>query len=177
MFHLLCVFGSADGMGPLLGIGWLAMKIASVDPGGRTGLVTIEYKFRGSGHLTVQRAKRDQRLITRNVHGSEDQQTRFLYEECREYDVVVIEDFQLPAKVHTRNRELLSPVRIGFGLALLLGMSPKFNGKVVWQQPTQMGVITDDRLREWGLWLPGQVNKDIRSAMKHLIIYLRGSEV
>lgn len=166
------------------------MKIASVDPGGRTGLVLLELDptktmvfvgGRRSGKAdrisstVVIEALKEDRLRWMNIHGDEELQARNLYELLKFYDVVIIEDFQLSAKVHTRNSELLSPVRIGFGLSLLLNMSPKFKGKIVWQQPTQMGVITDDRLRSWGLWLPGERNKDIRSAMKHLLIYLRGN--
>lgn len=166
------------------------MKIASVDPGGRTGLVLLELDptktmvFNGgrrtgaadriSSTVVIEALKED-RLRWMNIHGDEEVQARNLYGALKFHDIVIIEDWQIPAKVSTRNRDSLSPVRIGFGLSLLLNMSPKFKGKIVWQQPTQMGVITDDRLRSWGLWLPGQENKDIRSAMKHLLIYLRGN--
>lgn len=166
------------------------MKIASVDPGGRTGLVLLELDptktmvFNGGkragfqdriSSTIVQEAMKDNRLSWRNVCGDELTQVENLYGTCRRSDVVIIEDFQIPANISSRKHEVLSPVRIGFGLALLLKMSKTFNGRVVWQQPTQMGVITDDRLRAWGLWLPGESNKDIRSAMKHLLIYLRGN--
>lgn len=163
------------------------MKIGSVDPGGRTGLIKIETRQlviiggRGFGKAdrsalaVIKDAMQHDRFIGCNIHGTELEQAQELYRRLRAFDVVIIEDWQIPAKISTRKHEALSPVRIGFGLALLLTMSPRFKGKIVWQQPTQMGVITDDRLRQWGLWLPGQENKDIRSAMKHLIIYLRSS--
>lgn len=154
------------------------MRIGAVDPGGRTGLVTIELPgygpFRGNATDAVVLAMREGRLTLQNINGPELDQAWTLYRELRFFDVVVCEDWQIPAKTSNRNRETLSPVRIAFGLELLLAQSRMFEGVFIYQQPTQMGVITDDRLRAWGLWLLGEKNKDIRSALKHLLIYLRG---
>lgn len=150
------------------------MKVASIDPGGRSGLVIIEYLFRSPAHLTVSRAMVKGTLLLENVNGKETAQVEALYRKVKGCDVVIIEDYIIRVPLKTTARKALSPVRIGFGVDLLLGMSPKFSGQVIWQQPSDIGVITDDRLRAWGLWLPGQINKDIRAAMKHLIIYLRG---
>jgi hypothetical protein len=153
------------------------MKIASIDPGGITGVVLIDIgkwpiqSMRTAAHLMIKRAIDSGKLKWMDVKGPEEKQVWELYRLVKNHDVVIYEDYIPRAPIKTTKRESLSPVRISFGLELLLNKSEKFNGKVVRQQSTQMGVITDERLKRWGLWVVG--SKDVRSAMKHLVIYLR----
>lgn len=154
------------------------IRVAAVDPGGRTGLVTLEVPSAASilstnGASLVIKAMNEGRLGLENIDGTELDQTKALYYKLRDFNVVIIEDYIIRVPLKTTRREALSPVRIAFGLDLLLTMSSVFNGGIVYQQSTQLSVITDDRLKAWGLWLPGQRNKDIRAALKHLLIYLR----
>lgn len=89
-----------------------------------------------------------------------------------ELDVVVIEDFTV--RERTKDRSLLSPVRLANQLLMMLALSNDLEVFVKWQQPSEMSVATDDRLKAWDLWLPGK--KDARAATKHLIRYLRDFE-
>jgi hypothetical protein len=82
---------------------------------------------------------------------------------------VVIEDFVL--RERTKDRSLLSPVRITFGLEHELWMSPD-NFFTTKQQPSDAkSTVTDDRLKRWGMWTVGQ--QHARDATRHLILFLR----
>ncbi len=84
-------------------------------------------------------------------------------------DILVIEDYIIRLPIRSTERELLAPVRVLFGLELY------FQGKIkiVRQMPSEMSVVTDTRLKVWGLWKPGYGWKDARAATKHLIVYAR----
>lgn len=49
------------------------------------------------------------------------------------------------------------------------------NWKLVMQQPAERSVITNDRLRRWGLWTSGPANvmSHQRDAVRHLCVYRR----
>lgn len=80
---------------------------------------------------------------------------------------VVVEDFIL--RTANRNRDVLSPVRIGFGLGYLCwkrGKSPYL------QQPAMAKTTaSDDRLKAWGLYRPGE--EHARDATRHAITFAR----
>lgn len=83
---------------------------------------------------------------------------------------VVIENFSFREK--TKSRHLLTPIRVGaaFEAFMLMENDLRYT-KVSYQMPAEMSIITDERQRRWGLWLPGK--KDANVAIKHLIIKLR----
>ena len=82
---------------------------------------------------------------------------------------MVCESFQL--RERTSDPSLLSPVRIQSKLELLLHMKRIRVDDYTTQQPSQKSVITDERLRRWGLWLPGKPHAC--DAMRHAAIRLR----
>lgn len=81
---------------------------------------------------------------------------------------VVIEDFIL--RTQTQARDALSPVRITAALQQLL-----WEGKATTtfkQQPSEAKTTcTDDRLKQWGFWVPG--SRHARDADRHAILFLR----
>jgi hypothetical protein len=66
------------------------------------------------------------------------------------------------------------------GVAATAIMDQVIDGGMAWvfqpvrQLPSDMSVITDDRLRRWGLWEPGK--KHSRDAWKHWVVRLRKME-
>lgn len=82
---------------------------------------------------------------------------------------VTIEDFIL--REGTKDRSLLSPVRLKFGLEQDLHTSP-YPFMLKSFQPSQAkGVATDERLKRWGLWTVGQ--QHARDATRHLVLWLK----
>jgi hypothetical protein len=100
---------------------------------------------------------------------------RAAWEKAEEGDVVVIgcEGFSL--EMLSRDYALLEPVRF---LAVLNDRLRETGVGVEVQMPGERKVITDERLKLWGLWLPGQVHGT--DAQRHALVYLRkfaGSEL
>ncbi len=88
----------------------------------------------------------------------------------RKPNVVIIESYTVRLPVRDTSYTALSPARIGGAIDYACS-GFAWEPTVEWQTPSQMGVITDTRLKHWGLWLPGK--KDARAALKHLLIYMR----
>lgn len=69
---------------------------------------------------------------------------------------------------------LLSPVRILSKLDLMANEG-RFEGLDLWDYSQTAAdaksIITDERLRRWGLWVPG--NNHENDACRHLILHLR----
>lgn len=83
---------------------------------------------------------------------------------------VVFEDFIL--RERTKNRNLLSPVRMTSAITTALEFTPGDYQLEVMQSPSNAKTtMTDDRLRRLGLWLPGQPHA--RDATRHLVLYMR----
>lgn len=83
--------------------------------------------------------------------------------------VTVIEDFIL--RTMSGGRELLAPVRVTAGIEQEL-WSPDGGSHVIRQQPSlAMTTMTDLRLREQGLWVPGMPHAN--DATRHLFTWLR----
>lgn len=161
----------------------MTWTVMSVDPGGKTGFVIATWPSKeqmrqevrdSSAHEAVVKRRRTGNFKFGNVTGPYRLQAVRLWELSLRLRVshMRIEDFQLmqggPSKQKTQ--DLLSPVKVGWGLAALLQHS-NAEMQVDWPMPGEMGVITDERLKLWGLWLPG--DKDARAALKHLLVYLR----
>jgi len=85
-------------------------------------------------------------------------------------DGVVLEDFSLRVGTASHKRETLSSPRIAFGVYSRL-YSLGFE-RVFWQSPSDaLGVFTDSRLRDLGLWVVG--SDHCRDAMRHLLLHCR----
>ena len=80
---------------------------------------------------------------------------------------LVREDFIL--RTHSKAREVLSPVRLGFGIDHLLYLRGK--GAFVQQPAMAKTTATDERLRAWGLYRPG--SDHARDATRHAITFAR----
>ena len=81
---------------------------------------------------------------------------------------VVIEDFIL--RTQTQARDALSPVRITAALQQYLWESK--DTTTFKQQPSEAKTTcTDDRLKQWGFWVPG--SRHARDADRHAILFLR----
>ena len=82
---------------------------------------------------------------------------------------VVVEDFIL--RLRTQSRDLLAPVRLSARLEDRL-YKGGFSGQIVYQSPSDAkSIVTDLRLKQWGLWHPGSPH--IRDAWRHMAKYLR----
>jgi hypothetical protein len=93
---------------------------------------------------------------------------RVVWEKADEEDIVVIgcEGFSLA--MQSRDPDLLEPVRF---LAVLVDRLRGTGVQVEVQMPSERTVITDDRLKLWGLWTPGPDHP--RDAQKHALAFLR----
>lgn len=81
--------------------------------------------------------------------------------------VVIMEDFVLRLPAKSMKREGLDPVRVLAVADWVVGQ----RARIDLQQPSQAkGVITDERLKKWGLWIKGSTHK--RDAMRHLLLWL-----
>jgi hypothetical protein len=79
-----------------------------------------------------------------------------------------VEDFALATNV--RGREVLAPVRVMAGVEWALWST----GIVIEKQmPHERSIITEERLRRWGFWVPGNDMDDARSATQHALAWLR----
>jgi len=84
---------------------------------------------------------------------------------------VVIEDFIL--RKMSKNRELLSPVRLTSGLEWAIEMSG-MEQTLHRQTPTQAkGTATDERLKRWGLYKRAGAQQHARDGDRHSIVFLR----
>jgi hypothetical protein len=141
-----------------------AVCVAGVDPGGTTGWVVGD-AWEGQFYCTQ--------------HG------QFPYQEgaCAELAAffvasgvaaVVIEDFVLYAgRSHTgaTGSTGLSPVVVTSELRVELRHAG-FEGSIAVQMAAQAkGIVTDDRLRRWRLWFPGEPHA--RDAARHAALYAR----
>lgn len=95
-------------------------------------------------------------------------------DECWEADCVVTEAFVLRAGLNrgaASKTETLSPVRVSFGIEYALH-SCGWDGILVQQSPGDAkAVVTDERLREWGLWVgPKDRKRHQRDAQRHALL-------
>lgn len=85
---------------------------------------------------------------------------------------VIIEDFTL--RERTKRRDLLSPIRVTAHLQSIMMMSKHELPPIHLQSASDKSAITDDRLKHWGLWVPGKPHA--MDALRHLIVWLRTKE-
>lgn len=161
----------------------------AVDPGGSTGLAWARLRDEG----TIQ-ARLEERTFDgyETIKGHWMAQARIIVNEWLSFQLecklaglpayMVMEDFIL-TKMKSSDREGLYPVWVGAaimgyrnGMADAYesnGLGPAAPVRVVWQQPGQAATYaTDDRLRRWGLWIPGAAHVHERSARRHLALFV-----
>lgn len=157
-----------------------------VDPGGTTGYfwARVRADSKEPAHVLVDTAMSEEHVGFGQIKCSPNETlgVRRLMREIENtdtiwgVDVLAVEDFILRGAIKTTKREGLAPVRVIAAMQYALELSP-VSAKVVMQSPSNAkGVITDTRLREWGLWLPGERHRHVRDAMRHCLLYLRGRE-
>lgn len=160
------------------------MKIMSVDPGGKTGWVAInippkelELSRRGSTHQLVRWCMKNKHMRWGEITAGPVRTAVQLVERCGDLDIhtVLMEAMYLdkPGSRKVRTGDIMLPCKVGWAMAGLY--EGQQLGSINWRQPSEMSVITDARLKQWGLWFPNQ--KDARAALKHLLVYLRGTPV
>jgi hypothetical protein len=146
-----------------------AFTVIAIDPGVTTGwaLFAIDKKAMADpsqkllSHVMCWRAE--------NLEGDENAQASTLLSLLRSRPSahVVVEDFTL--RKFTRDRELLSPVRIAAKLDYGMYLERR---EIAWQQPSlAMSTLTDERLKGIGLW--DRLSAHQRDAIRHALTYLR----
>lgn len=112
------------------------------------------------------------------VTGDENGQVDKLIEIVDQFhpDALIIEDFELRKLL--KSRDLLSPVRVGHKLdyaihAKRFNISAGYDGpRIEWQLPAlAMTTATDDRLKLWGLYVPGK--EHARDGERHVVTFAR----
>lgn len=168
--------------------GQRAYSIAAIDPGVTTGVAWAcvgRKELRDLGaHGALLSAMNHGRWQGEDIRGANDTARanaifmwlngrheatfRVTNDYMRAVGVVVIEDFV--RREDTTDPSLLAPVRI---MERLLQAWDGDESMVVFkQQPSQAkAVVTDHRLKDWGLWSKG--SRHVRDANRHLIILLR----
>lgn len=146
------------------------MRVIAVDPGVTTGIVVAEVE-RGAvtdvlwfGQLACNRDVAwwlEERRVAKTVG------KLFMRWGCTQ---IVMEDFLIRAGVDAvSNRDLLSPCRVG--LAIVTALPKRFVARCAWQSPSDMSVMTDDRMKKLDLFQPGLPH--VNDAMRHMVIFAR----
>lgn len=74
----------------------------------------------------------------------------------------------------TQSRHMLAPIRVVAAFEAFMCQHQELRyTEFSLQSPVDKSIVTDERLRDWGFWLPGKKNKDVRDAIRHLIVKLR----
>lgn len=147
----------------------------AVDPGTKTG---VAWGSAGTSGTVRQRlAMGEVKSLTIEGYFIEqvEQLTELFYLFAKDLPRVnvVVEDFIL--RKMTSDRELLDPVRVSSGFLAVCNdsFSPHYNA--TWQQPSAaMTYATNDRLREWGLWIKGSdpALEHQRDARRHFCLFV-----
>lgn len=149
------------------------MKIVSIDPGTTSGLVVWEGprgvyqgKDMAAGLLDAQEVREDTWL--KSAYYLADEVIR------READVLLYENFVLRGGAgHSSDAEALDSVRVTSGLLAYLDIR-QWRGKVVPFDTSIKAVMTDMRMRSWGLWIQPSSDKKILRGLYDLGIYPTG---
>lgn len=87
----------------------------------------------------------------------------------REHSIIAVEDFIL--RERTKDRSLLSPVRLTSIIRFNLWQLGSLDSVVMQQPSSAKTAVTDKRLKDWGLWMPGKPHAN--DAMRHLVLAVR----
>lgn len=160
-----------------------------IDPGESTGLAWGRFWEQGS---VAERIASRQHFGTTTVKGYDVNQVRTIWRLWQDFQLacakaripyeLIIEDFIL-TRLKSSDRSGLSPVRITsmlmgyrYGLAdgyESAGFGPAQTLEPIYQQPSDaFSYATNDRLRQWGIWIPGAAHEHEREALSHLCLRL-----
>ena len=157
--------------------GWAT--VIALDPGGTTGwsVMCVETDALCDPEISILKSIVHWRQGEIAI-GDEDDHVAALVELLAAWPhaAVVIEDFIL--RKYLQGREMLSPVRITAKVGYcfnrgLEGIEPP-GRKIFLQQPSlAMKTATDDRLKDWGLYVREGGQGHARDATRHAITFLR----
>lgn len=157
----------------------MTLAVFSVDPGETTGWSYMEVSrvvIEEQGEINLFKSIKNWRHG--QVGGPEIKQVKdlnmilseYAYDIPRDNASVIVEDFIL--RMYSKDRAVLAPVRITAMLELCLDLVG--NSISVKQQPSEaMGVITDDRLKNWGFYERAGGMGHARDADRHNLYALR----
>jgi hypothetical protein len=162
-----------------------SLEVFAVDPGGTTGWAWCSLPvapFLELRHDLIAELEFDCGQVDGLENAQTSQLMQIMYDLRFDGGPLIIEDFVL--RKFTKDADLLAPVRITArleyavevgcwmvdGIPTRAGTFRQF--KIRKQQPSlAMSTVTDDRLREWGLWEVGQPHA--RDALRHAVTFLR----
>lgn len=150
------------------------MRVVALDPGETSGVAWIDLAgkdLREPIHKYVARMAEWTEVV--GLANSENEAAMAIYRiiEWWEADVLVCESFRVRVGETSADPRALSPVRINAKVGLAVSLY-KPGVQIVEQSASQAkGVITDERLKRWGLWVEG--HKDARDALRHLVVFGR----
>lgn len=157
--------------------GWVT--VVAIDPGGTTGwsVMCVEADALVDPDVSILRSIAH-RATGQVDLGNEDAHAAQLVELLAAWPLaaVVIEDFTL--RTFKMSRELLSPVRLTAKIEYVLYQGLEdcepAGRRVFKQQPSQAkSTATDERLRQWGLYIREGGMEHARDADRHAITFLR----
>lgn len=159
-----------------------ANSITAVDPGGSTGICTVWYSAKKLADPGTPLLHSLFAWQAAGLHGGENEQTlevlRWFANRSAGPDLsdIVIEDFILGSAI--KDRELLSPVRIGHKIdyqlwrGLKVASGHRLSFEPYWQLANDAKrVMTDQRLQLMSMYTPGPDHA--RDATRHAILWLR----
>jgi len=175
-------------------------RIFTLDPGGTTGWACVEFEGQDVRRARVDNILKDRKTRwasgeiasvgprpnepsggDRYADGGEVFAARQAVEKIEKFrpSVLVIEDFILDMGRASGKRNLLSPVRLTSMIEYGLRISPVEEvrwlaapGRLEFQSAANAKtVVTNSRLRQWGLWKVGE--QHARDAIRHAVLYLR----
>jgi len=155
-----------------------ALPLLAFDPGQTTGWSLIVLPRKGLDGKDIFSSNFETLLLNRLEwrHGQincehEDFGAREMMKLCEKWPnaAVLVEDFILRANRNEMTRNLLSPVRVTAKLEHYLW---RVGRQMILQQPSMAKTtVTDDRLKIWNCYVPGQPHA--RDADRHILTYIR----
>ena len=152
--------------------------VMAVDPGGTTGVYAGWVDLKLTRRDTLTKGKLRERAV--EVTGDYLEQAKelgkifiaFSYA-CNEANIGVpnrhlaVEDFVLRRRQQGGATGNLTSIWVAAAFASYISGLP--NSEVTWQQPSSAKALaTDERLRDWGLWIKGSPHK--RDAARHFAL-------
>jgi len=157
-------------------------SITAVDPGGCTGICTVWYSLERLSNPNIPLQQSLLAWQAASLHGGENEQTLAILRWFANRSAgpnlsdIVIEDFILQSSL--KDRELLSPVRIGHKVdyqlwrGLKVASGHRLSFEPYWQSANDAKrVMTDQRLKIMSMYTPGPDHA--RDATRHAILWLR----
>jgi len=146
-----------------------SLVLLGLDPGGTTGWCLMVFNREAFLDPTVKILDNITMFTLGQITGDEHAQVDEIEAMLDVWPgaAVVCEDFIL--RTLNKNRDVLSPVRLTFGIQHLLHA----RGRVAFLQQPAMAktTATDERLKAWGLYRPGE--EHARDATRHCITFAR----